>query len=175
MGLAYTSYDATSHRTAPHHTTPHAYVSQVDKVAAAIKRYAGDYKTMTKRLEAKYNDYGFFIGWENDSGFAAIQKEGMAVLQEKGAAYYQQYVPFQIRNGFKNIYLNANFYGKKAYKMVSWQSATVVTAVHLTNGHPSSRPAAPSPHQPDIRPTIEPPTHLTTHPRNYSRHLTFHH
>ena len=40
------------------------------------------------------------------------------MLQEKGAVYYQQYVPFQIRNGFKNIYLNANFYGKKAYKMV---------------------------------------------------------
>lgn len=91
---------------------------KVDKVEAAIKRYAGDYKTMTKRLEAKYNDYGFFIGWENDSGFAAIQKEGMAVLQEKGAVYYQQYVPFQIRNGFKNIYLNANHYGKKAYKML---------------------------------------------------------
>ena len=121
----------------------------MDKVEAAIKRYAGDYKTMTKRLEAKYNDYGFFIGWENDSGFAAIQKEGMAVLQEKGAVYYQQYVPFQIRNGFKNIYLNANHYGKKAYKMVTYFgiAAPSSTPVYIANRPPRPRRAALSPHR----------------------------
>jgi len=40
-----------------------------------VFRYAGDYKTMTKRLESKYNDHGFFLHWEDDTGVAAAQKK----------------------------------------------------------------------------------------------------
>jgi hypothetical protein len=31
---------------------------QVAEVDTLVNKYAGDYKTMTKKLEAKYHDYG---------------------------------------------------------------------------------------------------------------------
>jgi hypothetical protein len=30
----------------------------MDEVEKILKKYAGDYKSMTKKLESKYNDYG---------------------------------------------------------------------------------------------------------------------
>ena len=52
------------------------HVPQVDKVDDAIERYAGDYETMIERLEAKYKDDGFFVGWEDDEGFSMAHAMG---------------------------------------------------------------------------------------------------
>ena len=83
----------------------------MDTVDETIRKYGtgvppNDFKTLTKKLEAKYNDYGYFIGWEKDNDFAAMQKESLQKLQKYAAKYYQRYVPWQMRNGFSNIYKN---------------------------------------------------------------------
>ena len=54
--------------------------NQTDKLAddlvdATIMKYAGDYPTLIKKLERKYQDYGYFIGWEQEGGLADVQKK----------------------------------------------------------------------------------------------------
>jgi len=91
---------------------------KLEDVEKVMLKYAGDYKTMTKKLEAKYNDYGFFIGWEQESDFRTKQKETLEYVQKKGIVYYQRYMPWQIRQALRNIYLNLSRHFKKAYRTV---------------------------------------------------------
>jgi len=70
---------------------------KIDDVDKLVLKYAGDYKTMTKKLEAKYSDYGFFMGWEKEGGLADTQKKYYTYISKKSYKYYQKYVPFPVR------------------------------------------------------------------------------
>jgi len=37
---------------------------KIHEVDSIVSKYYGDYKTLTKKLERKYQDYGYFVGWE---------------------------------------------------------------------------------------------------------------
>ena len=40
---------------------------KLGSVDATLGKYYGDYKTLTRKLERKYSDYGYFVGWEEVS------------------------------------------------------------------------------------------------------------
>lgn len=91
---------------------------KVGEIDVLLGKYRGDYKSMIKKLEAKYGDYGFFIGWEKENDFAAIQKKTFDYVYKHGNKYYQRYVPFPVRTGFRNIYYNVYNLVSKGYKTI---------------------------------------------------------
>ena len=77
---------------------------KVDEVDALIAKYAGNYPKMVKVLEAKYGDYGYFMGWENDASFTAfLSKEG-AKWAQASQFYYRRYMPYKARMAFYKMY-----------------------------------------------------------------------
>lgn len=95
--------------------------SKVEDVGMLIRKYSSDYKPMIKKLEAKYHDYGFFLQWEKDSDISAVQAETYKYVVTHATKYYQRYMPWQIRQGLRNIHTNVNFYWKKLYKILDKQ------------------------------------------------------
>jgi len=96
-------------------------MEEVDKI---LLKYAGDYKTMTKKLESKYNDYGYFMNWEQEEGFKAAQKQTYEYVAKTSAKLYQKCIPFPIRMGVNRVYGNALFAYTKALKLVDkWTNA----------------------------------------------------
>ena len=59
---------------------------------------------MIKVLEAKYGDYGFFLGWEQDRTFGKFLKtqagEGSEIIQY----YYKRHMPYKARVAFYKMY-----------------------------------------------------------------------
>ena len=77
---------------------------KVDEVDALIAKYAGNYPKMVKVLEAKYGDYGYFMGWENDASFTSfLSKEG-AKWAQASQFYYRRYMPYKARMAFYKMY-----------------------------------------------------------------------
>jgi len=91
---------------------------KMSDVEVIFQKYAGDYKTMTRKLESKYQDHGFFLGWEQDGGLADAQAKTYKFVAEVGGKYYQKYMPWQIRQGVLTLKIKAEYYWKKAYKQV---------------------------------------------------------
>lgn len=108
--------------------------NQTDKLAddlvdATILKYAGDYPTLIKKLERKYQDYGYFIGWEHEGGLADVQKKTYQWVADNGGRVYQRYVPFPIRNGVKRTMFNLERFYKIAYKKLDkWTAAPAAGA-----------------------------------------------
>mmetsp|Transcript_26919 Transcript_26919/g.80703 ORF Transcript_26919/g.80703 Transcript_26919/m.80703 type:complete len:258 (+) Transcript_26919:207-980(+) len=75
--------------------------SEVDHL---IDKYAGSYPKMIKVLEAKYNDYGFFLGWEKDRTLGAFVKTQAGQLFTSGQYYYKKHMPYQVRKAFYKMY-----------------------------------------------------------------------
>lgn len=85
------------------------------------------YFYVAPRVSDRYQDHGFFIGWEQDGGLADAQAKTYKFVKEVGGKYYQKYVPWQLRQGILTIYTKGMHYYKKAYKQVS---STYVRAHH---------------------------------------------
>ena len=79
---------------------------KVPEVPQLIHKYAGNYPKMIKVLEAKYHDYGFFIGWRDDADFKHFIKQESTRAFRKAQLYYRKYVPFKLRVAFYNMYAN---------------------------------------------------------------------
>ena len=77
---------------------------KVGEVDHLVQKYAGDYPKMIKVLEAKYGDYGFFLGWEQDRTFGKFMKtqagEGAEIVQY----YYKRHMPYKARVAFYKMY-----------------------------------------------------------------------
>mmetsp|Transcript_27577 Transcript_27577/g.84609 ORF Transcript_27577/g.84609 Transcript_27577/m.84609 type:complete len:271 (-) Transcript_27577:1183-1995(-) len=79
---------------------------KVSDVPQLVHKYAGNYDKMVKTLEAKYGDYGFFLGWRDDADFKAFVKKEAAKSLAKAQVYYRIYVPFRLRVALFNMYTN---------------------------------------------------------------------
>ena len=58
-----------------------------EQMNAIIMKYAGDYDTMIKKLERKYQDYGYFIGWEKEGGIVDVQEKTYQVSNNRRWKY----------------------------------------------------------------------------------------
>ncbi|KAJ1451699.1 hypothetical protein M885DRAFT_468177 [Pelagophyceae sp. CCMP2097] len=81
---------------------------KVGEVDGLVKKYAGNYAKMVKVLEAKYQDYGFFIGWEKDGDFSTFMINEGAKSLRLAERYYQVYVPFRVRITLFRMYTNVH-------------------------------------------------------------------
>ena len=52
---------------------------KLSEADAILSKYYGNYKALTKKLERKYHDYGYFLGWEDDEAPSALALEQIGV------------------------------------------------------------------------------------------------
>lgn len=89
-------------------------LAEVPKILA---NHYGDYPTLIKKLERKYQDYGYFIGWEDDE---APMRYALDSLQDTYSAWLRQWnrhAPQILKTAFRNIRYNLTTLYKKGYKI----------------------------------------------------------
>lgn len=91
--------------------------NKIEEVPTILSKYYGDYPKLVKKLERKYQDYGYFLGWEEDEAPLAL---AMEQLQETYnvwlTSYWNVYAPQPIKTGARNIRYNLLFVKKKFLK-----------------------------------------------------------
>mmetsp|Transcript_19511 Transcript_19511/g.45310 ORF Transcript_19511/g.45310 Transcript_19511/m.45310 type:complete len:322 (-) Transcript_19511:179-1144(-) len=91
---------------------------KLNEVPTILSKYYGDYPKLIKRLERKYQDYGYFLGWESDEAPMALAKDQ---LQETYSlwinSYWNVYAPQPAKTAARNIRYNLTFLHKKFYKI----------------------------------------------------------
>lgn len=91
---------------------------KLNEVPTILSKYYGDYPKLIKRLERKYQDYGYFLGWEEDEAPMVMAKEQ---LQETYSlwinSYWNVYAPQPAKTAARNIRYNVTFLHKKFYKL----------------------------------------------------------
>ena len=84
----------------------------------------GKYPELVKKLERKYQDYGYFIGWEQDEAPMTKALEGIREAYELWISdYWNRYAPQQLKTAFRNVRYNLTFLykrGSKIWKKKIW-------------------------------------------------------
>ncbi len=92
--------------------------NKLEEVPTILSKYYGDYPTLVKKLERKYQDYGYFLGWEEDEAPLAL---AMEQLQETYnvwiTSYWNVYAPQSLKTGARNIRYNLLTVKKKFLKI----------------------------------------------------------
>lgn len=97
---------------------------KLNEVPTILSKYYGDYPKLIKRLERKYQDYGYFLGWEDDEAPLALAKEQLQDTYTLWInSYWNVYAPQSLKTGARNIRYNLTFLQKKfrrAWKKQIW-------------------------------------------------------
>lgn len=84
----------------------------------------GKYPELIKKLERKYQDYGYFIGWEQDEAPMTKALEGIREAYESWITdYWNRYAPQPLKTAFRNVRYNLTFLykrGSKIWKKKVW-------------------------------------------------------
>lgn len=78
---------------------------KLPEVPSVLRKYADDYPKMIKILEAKYHDYGFFIGWKNDDSTVQMATRHLMHYGKLLHYYYRRYVPLKLRITFYRMFI----------------------------------------------------------------------
>jgi len=101
--------------------------SKVDDVPKLMSKYYGDYPKLIKRLERKYNDYGYFLHWQEDEAPSKLAKEQLWKTYETAIDYidvqFTKYAPKWLKSRVRNVKYNLKYLvrkGKKHWKKTLW-------------------------------------------------------
>lgn len=90
---------------------------KIEGVPDILSNYYGDYPTLVKKLERKYQDYGYFLGWEEDEAPLALAMEQVQETYNTWIhSYWNVYAPQQLKTAARNIRYNLTFLHKKLHK-----------------------------------------------------------
>jgi hypothetical protein len=90
---------------------------KIEEVPTILSKYYGDYPKLVKKLERKYQDYGYFVGWEEDEAPLALAMEQLQDTYNVWlTSYWNVYAPQPIKTGVRNIRHNLLFVRKKFLK-----------------------------------------------------------
>ncbi|KAL3944994.1 MAG: hypothetical protein SGBAC_000914 [Bacillariaceae sp.] len=90
---------------------------KIENVPDILAKYYGDYPKMVKKLERKYQDYGYFIGWEEDEAPLILAMEQLQETYDTWIhSYWNVYAPQVLKTGARNIRYNLTFLQKKVRK-----------------------------------------------------------
>jgi len=97
---------------------------KLNEIPTILSKYYGDYPKLIKRLERKYQDYGYFLGWEDDEAPLALAKEQLQDTYTLWInSYWNVYAPQSLKTAARNIRYNLTFLQKKfrkAWKKQIW-------------------------------------------------------
>jgi hypothetical protein len=92
--------------------------NKLEEVPIILSKYYGDYPKLIKKLERKYQDYGYFLEWENDEAPLALAIEQ---LQETYStwihSYWNVYAPQPLKTAARNMRYNLASVQKKMRKI----------------------------------------------------------
>mmetsp|Transcript_42571 Transcript_42571/g.102970 ORF Transcript_42571/g.102970 Transcript_42571/m.102970 type:complete len:322 (-) Transcript_42571:149-1114(-) len=90
---------------------------KIENVPDILSKYYGDYPKMIKKLERKYQDYGYFMGWEEDESPMVLAMEQVQETYDTWIhSYWNVYAPQVLKTGARNIRYNLTFLQKKVFK-----------------------------------------------------------
>jgi len=90
---------------------------KIEKVPEILSKYYGDYPKMVKKLERKYHDYGYFLGWEDDEAPIALAKEQLQEAYDVWInSYWNVHAPQPLKTAARNVRYNLTFLHRKAHK-----------------------------------------------------------
>lgn len=91
--------------------------NKLNEVTSILSKYYGDYPTLIKRLERKYQDYGYFLGWEDDEAPLALAKDQIQDAYKLWInSYWNVYAPQSLKTAARNVRYNLTFLQKKILK-----------------------------------------------------------
>jgi hypothetical protein len=85
-------------------------IAEVDKILA---KYYGDYPKLIKRLERKYQDYGYFMNWEQDEAPMTLAFEKIDETKKIIQKEFNKRAPQQLKTAARNISYNLGTMYKK--------------------------------------------------------------
>jgi hypothetical protein len=92
-------------------------------VPKILKSHYGEYPTLIKKLERKYQDYGYFIGWEQDETPLRYAHESLQRTYDAWIRIWNRNAPQILKTAFRNIRYNlTTLYkkGRKIWKKYVW-------------------------------------------------------
>jgi hypothetical protein len=98
--------------------------NKLEEVPSILSKHYGSYPKLVKRLERKYQDYGYFLGWEDDEAAVKLAMEQLKATYDTWLqGYWNVYAPQPLKTGARNIRYNVTFLfkrGKKIWKKHVW-------------------------------------------------------
>jgi hypothetical protein len=97
---------------------------KINDVPSILSKHYGNYPQLLKKLERKYQDYGYFMGWQEDEAPLKIGTEYLQSLYDVWIQqYWNRYSPQVLKTAFRNIRYNLTFLykkGRKIWKKHAW-------------------------------------------------------
>jgi hypothetical protein len=92
--------------------------NKLDEVPAILSKYYGDYPVLIKKLERKYQDYGYFLDWENDDAPLALALDQLREAYSTWIhSYWNVYAPQPLKTAARNMRYNLAGLHKKFRKV----------------------------------------------------------
>merc|ERR1712008_445356 len=81
--------------------------TKFNEVPTILSKYYGDYPQLVKKLERKYQDYGYFLGCEEDEApFVLVREQLRDTYTLWINSYWNVYAPQQAKTAARNIRYN---------------------------------------------------------------------
>jgi hypothetical protein len=90
--------------------------SKISEVPKILSKYYGDYPKLIKSLERKYQDYGYFLEWEQDEAAMTLAFEKLYETRDYIHTQFNTYAPQPIKTAARNIQYNLGTLYKKFRK-----------------------------------------------------------
>jgi len=90
---------------------------KIMEVPGILSKYYGDYPKLIKRLERKYQDYGYFLNWEEDEAPMQLALEQFEETRQYMFQQWQLYAPRPLKTATRNIKYNVGTVYKKFSKL----------------------------------------------------------
>ena len=81
---------------------------KLDEVEVILAKYYGDYPKLVKRLERKYQDYGYFLNWEQDEAPMTLAFEKLDETKKSFQKTFNKHAPQGAKNAVRNISFNVS-------------------------------------------------------------------
>jgi hypothetical protein len=98
--------------------------NKLEEVPTILSKHYGAYPKLVKKLERKYQDYGYFLGWEDDEAAVKLAMEQLQATYDMWLQnYWNRYAPQVLKTGARNIRYNVTFLvqrGRKIWKKHVW-------------------------------------------------------
>ena len=91
---------------------------KLEEVPKILAKHYGDYPQLIKKLERKYQDYGYFIDWENDDApMKLLREQAQDMYSLWIQKYWNVYAPQVLKTSARNARYNITFLVKRLRKI----------------------------------------------------------
>jgi len=90
---------------------------KLEDVPKIMSKYYGDYEKLVKRLERRYQDYGYFSNWEQDEAPMKLAMEKFSDTYDSLGTMWMKHAPQFVKSRARNARYNFKYIYKKGYKL----------------------------------------------------------